>query len=91
MRIKSDKIEKANKSFDSSSIYSSNNEISNGEEKMHELVSEITDMEAGGNTKKNQEPKEMRKRTKRKKSRDPNTSMDSKSSGEISFVLARKN
>ena len=58
---------------------------------MHELVSEITDMEAGGAAKQNSGEKEMKKKSRRKKSRDPNTSQDSKSSGEISFVLARKN
>ena len=41
---------------------------------MHELVSEITDMEAGGAAKQNSGEREMKKKSRRKKSRDPNTS-----------------
>ena len=88
--IKADKLNKS----DSSSIYSSNNEVSKAdkaEDKMHELVSEITDMEAGGASKKKTNEMDIKKKGKRKRSRDPNSSLDSKSSGEISFVLARKN
>jgi hypothetical protein len=87
---------KLNKSFDSSSLYSSQNDISNAEAKI-EMQSEITDMEAGGTKHKQPESQgepEKRKKQRRKRSKDPNTSNEShnsKSSGEISFVLARKN
>lgn len=78
-------MKKLYKSYDSS--YANSN-ATNAEGALHDLKSEITDMEAGG-AKDN-----TRKRRKKSKSRDNNTSIDShrsKSSGDINFVLERKN